>query len=140
MPLNFSVPQFIEIEDKVVGPFTFKQFVYLAGGGAFCFLAWRFLPIFISVILIIPMAGLAVALAFYKVNNQPFILILSSAIRYWLGSKLYVWKKDDKKILQKTINLPSQNVSPVDMPQVSRLGAGRLREIAWSLDVNNKLQ
>ena len=30
--MRFEVPQFIEIEDKIFGPFTWKQFVYLAGG------------------------------------------------------------------------------------------------------------
>ena len=30
--MRFEVPQFIEIEDKIFGPFTWKQFVYLGGG------------------------------------------------------------------------------------------------------------
>ena len=140
MPLNFSVPQYIEIEDKVVGPFTFKQFVYLAGGLAMCFLLWRFLPKFIAVLFIIPIASLAAALAFYRINNQPFIIILASAIRYWAGSKLYIWKKEEKKIVQKTVALPSQSTEATKIAPISRLGAGKLREIAWSLDVGSKMQ
>ncbi|HEY4506433.1 MAG TPA: PrgI family protein [Candidatus Paceibacterota bacterium] len=138
--MNFSVPQYIEIEDKVVGPFTFKQFVYLAGGLAICFLLWRFLPSVIAILFILPVAALAGALAFYKINNQPFIVIMASAIKYWLSSKLYVWKKVDKKIQQQTIKLPSENQSGINVPNVSRLGAGKLREIAWSLDVGSKMQ
>ena len=30
--MRFEVPQFIEIEDKIIGPLTWKQFIYLAGG------------------------------------------------------------------------------------------------------------
>ncbi|TSC61742.1 MAG: SsrA-binding protein, partial [Parcubacteria group bacterium Athens0416_74] len=30
--MQFQVPQFIEVEDKIVGPLTFKQFVFIAGG------------------------------------------------------------------------------------------------------------
>jgi hypothetical protein len=29
--MQFRVPQFIDIEDKLFGPLTFKQFIYLAG-------------------------------------------------------------------------------------------------------------
>ena len=30
--MMFSVPQFIDVEDKIIGPLTLKQFIYLAGG------------------------------------------------------------------------------------------------------------
>jgi len=30
--MRFEVPQFIEVEDKIFGPFTWKQFIYLMGG------------------------------------------------------------------------------------------------------------
>ena len=31
--MQFQVPQFIETEDKIVGPFTLRQFIYVAGAG-----------------------------------------------------------------------------------------------------------
>lgn len=136
MSFNFSVPQFIEIEDKVVGPFTFKQFVYLAGGGALCFLAWRFLPFFLAIFIIAPAAILALALAFYKINGQPFVTILASAIKYFLGSKLYVWKKEEKKIKPKMLEL--SKTSP--LPNIKKISESKLKEIAWSLDVKEKLR
>ena len=45
--MQFQVPQFIEIEDKIFGPLTFKQFIYLAGGGGLCFLLYTILPFFL---------------------------------------------------------------------------------------------
>src|SRR3990172_12458701 len=43
--MQFQVPQFIEIEDKIFGPLTFKQFIYVAGGAGACYLLWRVLPL-----------------------------------------------------------------------------------------------
>ena len=42
--MDYQVPQFIEVEDKLVGPLTFKQFVYLAGGAGICVILFVFLP------------------------------------------------------------------------------------------------
>ena len=75
--MRYQVPQFIEIEDKIIGPLTLKQFVYLAGGAGLSYLVYAvtnpYLPIFIVVALMLPVAAFGVALAFYKINNRPFI-------------------------------------------------------------------
>lgn len=127
--MRFSVPQFIDIEDKIFGPFTFKQFVYLAGGAGICFIIYKLLPFFFAVLLIVPVAGLALALTFYKVNNKPFIAILESYIRFLVQGKLYIWKKDPKKKeADKT-----EDVLPA--PIVPRLSESKLKDISWSLDV-----
>ena len=73
--MQFRVPQFIDIEDKVFGPFTLKQFGYMAGAGGLSFLIWTFIPVkIIAVTIIAPVAGLFLALAFVKYNNRFEIL------------------------------------------------------------------
>ena len=135
--MQFQVPQFIEVEDKIFGPLTFRQFVYLVGGGALCFILYRFLPIYISVFLIIPAAGLSLALAFYQINNKPFIFTLEAAIRYYLGSRLYLWQKRDK--LPQTETAISKNSENDALSVLSpRLSDSKLKDLAWSLDVNEK--
>ena len=52
------MPQFIEIEDKIIGPFTWKQFLYLAGGVGGSVMAWLFIPKIIAVVLICHFDGL----------------------------------------------------------------------------------
>ncbi len=132
----FKVPQFIEVEDKIFGPLTFKQFLYIAGGAGACFVLWNFLPFFIAFLLIIPMAGLSLALAFYKVNNRPFVVLLESFLAYHMGSKLYLWQKraPTKKVATGLV-APRQHTAGT-MP---RLTGSRLRDMAWSLDVNQNI-
>ncbi len=84
--MQYQVPQFIEIEDKIFGPLTFKQFVYVAGGAGMCFVAYRFIPMPFSMLVILPLGGFSIALAFYKVNNRPFIDAVESAVRFFLGN------------------------------------------------------
>ena len=129
--MRFQVPQFIDVEDKIFGPLTFKQFVYVAGGGGLAFLLWKTLPVFIAIILIIPIGVLAGSLAFVKVNNRPFIEVVESAFNYAFRDKLYLWKKEKPK--KKSSDTPVEaKTIPSYVPKVSE---SKLHDISWGLDV-----
>ena len=72
--MQFQVPQFIEVEDRIFGPLTFRQFIFIAGGAGMCYVFWRILPLLISAPLILAVAALALSLAFMEYNGRPFIL------------------------------------------------------------------
>jgi len=129
--MRYKVPQFIEVEDKVVGPLTIKQFVYLVGGGGMCYVLYKTLPLIIAVPIILALGGFALALTFYKVNGRPFIQIVQSYLSFLAGGKLYVWKKSDikKQENQKKISIP---VADVGLP---RMNQSKLKDLSWSLDV-----
>ncbi len=135
--MRFQVPQFIEIEDKIFGPLTFKQFIYLLGGGGAVFILYVFLPIYLMVFIAIPVALFALALAFYQVNNQPFIKVVENAFYYLTSNKLYLWKKREIKMTQETAKKTkiSEN-APMEM---SKLTKNKLGDLAWSLDIKEKL-
>jgi hypothetical protein len=88
--MQFQVPQFIEVEDKIFGPFSFKQFVYLAGGAGLAFVLYKLLPLWIALVPGLLIIGLALLLTFYRPNGKPFIDMMQSWFRYIGGSKLYV--------------------------------------------------
>jgi len=133
--MRYQVPQFIEVEDKIFGPFTFKQFVYLGGGIGLSFILWRFFPFFIAILLIIPVLAFSAALAFYKINNKPFIEVVEAALRYVLAGKLYIWRKKPKETIKKEA-LTEKQGSLVKLPKLSE---SKLEELSWSLDVNDKM-
>lgn len=91
--MRFEVPQFIEIEDKIFGPLTWKQFVYMAGGGGIVAVLFFFTPFLIFVVVGMPIAALTFLLSFYPVNNRPFSIFLESAVRYFKNTRLYLWRK-----------------------------------------------
>jgi len=134
--MQYQVPQFIEIEDKIFGPLTIKQFIYLAGGAGLSYLVYslinEYVPFWLVVILIIPIIGFAIALAFYKVNGKTFINEVESAVKYYIGSKLYIWKKGERPVVQQE-NPNTQNSSILP-----KLADSKLKDLAWNLDISDK--
>ncbi|MDQ5927879.1 MAG: hypothetical protein QG633_317 [Patescibacteria group bacterium] len=132
--MRFEVPQFIDVEDKIFGPLTFKQFIYLAGGAGASVIMWTFLPKIVAILLILVVLGFAAALAFYKINNKPFVDFLESAFKYSLAGKLYIWKKEARPVEQHAAALPVDE--SVGVPRISD---SKLRDLAWSLDVHDSI-
>jgi len=128
--MRFQVPQFIEVEDKIFGPLTLKQFIYLIGGAGICFIVYSLIGnIFIALIIDIPIIIFAVALAFYKINNKPFINVVEAAFNYYTRNKLYIWKKHEKVIVKKDENTLSTDF------YVPKLADSKLKDLTWSLDI-----
>jgi hypothetical protein len=94
--MRFQVPQFIEIESKIIGPFTLSQFLYLAVGGVIIFILQFALPLNYLIIAGLPIALLAIALAFYKVDGIPFPKYLMMALSFASGPKKYVFGKENE--------------------------------------------
>ncbi len=131
--MQFQVPQFIDVEDKIFGPFTFKQFIYLIGGAGASFALFKLLPIYFSIPLIIPIVALALALTFFKVNNRPFIAIMESAVNYYIGAKLYIWKQ--KLASKKKEESKKEDDGLSNFNYVPKLSNSKLKDLSWSLDV-----
>jgi hypothetical protein len=131
--MEYQVPQFIEVEDKIIGRLTLKQFIYIAGSIGLCVVFFSFLPFVIAVILSIPIVALAAALSFYKINSRPFIEVLEAGFNYYTGAKLFLWKHQEQKLPEPQA-AASENAEPA--PKAApRLSRGKLSELAWSLDV-----
>ncbi|MBI3305903.1 PrgI family protein [Candidatus Nomurabacteria bacterium] len=134
--MQFKVPQFLDIEDKIFGPFTFKQFVYLSGGAGLCFTLYKLLGLFWGAIPILAVAGFALALTFYRPNNKPFVNMLEAGFNYLIQDKLYIWKRKKSPQRRSAEDAETLKVKPrEDLERSSRLGANKLRDLAWSLDV-----
>ncbi|MEI6494586.1 MAG: PrgI family protein [bacterium] len=134
--MQFQVPQYIDVEDKIFGPFTFKQFIYLFGGVGGAFLAYAWIPTPLNFPVMALIGGAAAALTFYKVNNRPFSFVMEAAFRYFMGSKLYIWEKGKKRQINAITETKPGELS-VNMPKISR---SQLKDLAWSLDVRENIK
>lgn len=141
--MEYQVPQFIEVEDKIVGTLTLRQFIYVAGGGGICVVFFVYLPLIVAILLSLPVAGLAVALSFYKVNGKPFIEVLEAAFNYYTRSKLFLWKHKDASVEERNaVNAAAASAAAAaEIPRgTPKLTRGKLSELAWSLDVQSQPQ
>jgi hypothetical protein len=137
--MRFQVPQFIEVEDKIFGPLTLKQFIYLAGGGGLSFLVYVFIGnVVIASIPIIAIMAVSAAFAFFKVNNRAFIVVVESAFKYFTGNKLYIWKKEEKKTatLAENIEREKKNYATIMVPKITD---NKLKDLKWSLDIKESI-
>lgn len=136
--MNFQVPQFIEIEDKVFGPLTFKQFIFTAGGAGLAYIVYAYgskLIGFLAWGLAAPVFFFALGLAFYRINERPFIVTVEAAFRFFIKSKLYRWRKEQKSAPTQKIAVTESTGEQVEVPKLTE---SKLSDLAWSLDVNEK--
>jgi len=133
--MQFKVPQFLDIEDKIFGPFTFREFAYLAGGAGMCFVFYKWLGLLGGAIPMLLMAAIALLLTFYRPNNKPLIFMLEAGFKYFTQNKLYIWKKATKKITNEQLRITNEDKNTTKQEYGSRLSGSKLRDLAWSLDV-----
>lgn len=134
--MQFQVPQFIEVEDKIFGPLTFKQFVYIGGGLGAIYLLWRILPLIVAAPLILVIGAFSAGLAFFDFNGRPLIVSIESAFFYLVHGKLYLWDNSRKTKQQATPTAVAKRGGEVYVPKLSD---SRLHELAWSLDIKERI-
>lgn len=134
--MQFQVPQFIEVEDKIFGPLTFKQFVFLAGGAGMVYLAWRVLPFIVAIPIMALVGCLALALAFFQYNGRPFLFAIETFFYYALRSKLYLWSNETRKKAAPQVAAAASGSRELYIPHLSD---SKLHDLAWSLDIKERL-
>lgn len=129
--MQFKVPQFLDIEDKIFGPFTFSEFAYLVGGAGLCYILFRLLGFLLALIPMLAVASFSLALVYYKPNSKPFVHMVESALKYLVGDKLFIWRRSQPEV---KIEKPKEP-SSIKSTNTPKLTGSRLRDLAWSLDV-----
>jgi len=138
--MEYQVPQFIEVEDKIIGPLTLRQFIYIAGTAGLCVVFFFYVSIIYAVLLSIPVVALGASLAFYKINGKPFIEVLEAGFNYLIGAKFFLWKHKETSLKERTVAAATAAEAekaaqvPLGTPKLTR---GKLSELAWSLDVTS---
>ena len=135
---QYQVPQFIEVEDKIFGPLTLRQFIWLAGGGGLCLIFFTLLPKWLAFPFMAPVIGLSLGLAFFQVNGRPLIVALEHAFSYFTGSKLYLWKQraaPQGDALKTGLSKASPSTAALVVPKLSH---SKLKDLSWSLNIKDR--
>lgn len=91
---QFVVPQFIDVEDKIFGPITTRQFLILLVTGLVIFLAYKYADFALFLTITIIFGGLALLFAFVKVNGQNFHYFLLNILQTLRKPSLRIWNKN----------------------------------------------
>ena len=135
MPDKFIVPQFIDNEDKILGPVTVRQFILGLVGAFVVFLEFRILTFWFFVPSAAVTIGLAGLFGFVKVNGQPFHIFFLNAMQTVLRPALRVWDKayTDAEI-RAFLKPPESTPPPPRAAHKAHPNSTRLRDL--SLTVN----
>jgi hypothetical protein len=92
--MQFLVPQFIETEDKIVGPLTIRQFGWIAIAAVICFALFFIVNFTIWIIFAVVIGGTGFAFAFIKINGRPMSIVARAAWNYFWQPQQYVWQPE----------------------------------------------
>jgi membrane protein implicated in regulation of membrane protease activity len=124
-----SVPQHIDVEDKIVGPLTAKQLGWVAALGVILLIMWNMTPKIVFFILGFPLSIFFIALAFYKPYGEPLGSFMIFGIMYFFKPKVYFWKRTP----QKNVNEQKKQVVETHLVQ-KQVTSESFRELAELLD------
>ncbi len=89
----FNVPQFIDEEDKIIGPLTMKQFFLAIAAGLLVLFFWYSFKLWLAILLSIIVVAAAAATILVKINDRPLPRIAKSWFTYSLRPRVYLWKR-----------------------------------------------
>jgi len=138
MGMQYKVPQNIDLEDKVVGPFTMKQFGYMIVGFVLIYPLYKIFAPYengtvIASVVAVPVGMLIFMLVFIKINDRPFEFFLRNLFAYIFSSKRRIWQSGyiPTKVI---IKLPPNQLPPTQTMTDTRRAS--LDEIAKRLGVD----
>jgi hypothetical protein len=136
---QFMVPQFIEVEDKILGPITVRQFIFMIAGGVIVFLAFRFADLALFIVISLLTLFIVFLFGFFKVNGAPFHEFILHLIEAAKKPSLRVWNNEltDAEIKE---YLKPQEIRETQEEQVRKemVSSSRLAEISLIVDTRGK--
>jgi hypothetical protein len=96
--MQFQVPQFIDTEDKVIGPLSLRQFAFLGIGGVLSAILYLIAQPWLWALASLFIFAIAIALAFVKIEGRPFLTIAISAFQFYWKPQTYVWQPEHKTV------------------------------------------
>ena len=127
---QFVVPQFLDVEPKIIGPVTARQFLIMLGVLLLEFVIWRlFLNIIVVIGLGVPVFAIGATFAFAKINGQPFHFIALNVFQTLRKPARRVWDKTlsdaELRVLMKKEELPKaperKRKAPLEASRLSEL-------------------
>ncbi len=131
---QFVVPQFLDVEDKVIGPITVRQFIILLAAGGLVFVAYKISDFTLFLFWLITIAIFTILFAFIKINGRPVHYLLLNFLQTMKRPRLRVW---DKRLSagELAAHLKVVAVKPVVPPRVKpAVGSSRLVELSLIVD------
>lgn len=131
---QFTVPQFIDVEDKIIGPITTRQFIILLATAIIIAICYRIFDFSAFIVASVVLAAMSGSLAFFKINGRPFHFFILNLIQTLKRTRLRVWNNfgnvyEGAEMEQEAAAAVETSVAPQKRYETSRLA-----ELALTVD------
>jgi hypothetical protein len=130
--MRFVVPQFIEVEDKIIGPISVRQFVIFLVAFAIIFILYNIFSFILFIFLALGVFGMAGITAFAKVNGQAFHYFVLNILYTIRKPKLKIWSKVTTQ--EKTVKSKKHITTAVVVPQKKIATTSKLTRLSLVVD------
>ncbi len=127
----FNVPQFIDVEDKIAGPFTAKQLLWMFAMGGVLLIIWTLFEKTVFYVMVVPVALVFLALAFYRPQGVPLIKFIFFGLAFLFQPKIYSWKRLPKV---KKIEQPAKKESLANRKTEKKITPDYIKSLAKTID------
>ena len=141
--MKFKVPQFIERETKIMGPLTFRQFLFVGAGGFLFFILYSLssqISSALFIVLSIFIGIVSFSFAFLKIEGHPLPLLFTSFVNFLTTPRTYLWerKKTITKIsLKEASSLPEEKKEKDDSFDIKIFKQSRLKDLSSSIEIKD---
>ncbi len=131
---QFTVPQFIDVEDKIIGPITTRQFVIILAGFLLIGISYKVFDFSLFLTVSIIIFAIDGAFAFAKINGRPFHFFILNLIQTLKKSNLRIWNHATRKAVDDYKIEEEKITQYFSLPQAKRYTTSRLAELSLVVD------
>lgn len=128
--MRYQVPQFVDIEDQIIGPFTLKQFLMYVVAVLILIPVYLFSDLALFLLVAIPVLGVAALFAHWKINGRPLAATIASGFQFYTAGQLYIWRRTENPKILKIIDpqweelATGREVATMDRSDIAALAQG----------------
>lgn len=137
--LQFTVPQFIDTEDKIIGPITTRQFLILLVCFMIIAIFYKLFDFSLFITSSLIWFAICGTIAFARINGRPFHYFILNFIQTIRKPGLRIWNNQEKNVLEEREEEASDTVDYIAI-EPEKLGRSRLSELALVVDTAGAYQ
>lgn len=129
-----KVPQDVEAEDKLLGPLSLRQLIYAVIALMWGAVMWQLFKSFIplAVVMIAPVSGIFLALAFGRKEGQTFENYFIALVRFRVLPRKRHWMKDTSAVIVREETVKTKKIEMLERDP--RQVRGQLQQLAFILE------
>lgn len=130
---QFTVPQFIDVEDKIIGPITTRQFIIMLVGIIFTAIFYKIFDFSLFLLIAVLTFTISVIFAFVKVNSRPFHFFVLNLVQTFRRANLRIWINSSEVIVE-VEDVAELNKREAPIATAQPLVRSRLDELSLIVD------